>query len=307
MSAYANKALNQKARLERTTREIKSAGHYTYIQMNSDEFLDLYVHSKLKQGKTRQEIADNMRHLFEANNSLPINWTAIYDWIKKITFQTPLIGDIKNLAILARDLGVKSGILSKYKVKVYSGTPTIIMEVTPSLKSHLTGTLYLAKNPKIFTIGLGYQAAKSALKGGVVFTLLASPVFRSIDQMLEDRLTWHHFVGGVAVDLTIALASVAASVLTLAAGAVLVGTTIAAVPLLIVVFVGGAIGITATFFLEDELNYSVEEIAQYLIKHESELLKKISRRTFISPEKQPIEKFNKIKRLFGIPNIGDML
>lgn len=165
MSAYANKALNQKARLERTTREIKSAGHYTYIQMNSDEFLDLYVHSKLKQGKTRQEIADNMRHLFEANNSLPINWTAIYDWIKKITFQTPLIGDIKNLAILARDLGVKSGILSKYKVKVYSGTPTIIMEVTPSLKSHLTGTLYLAKNPKIFTIGLGYQAAKSALKG----------------------------------------------------------------------------------------------------------------------------------------------
>ena len=51
--------------------------------MNSDEFLDFYVHSKLKKGKTRQEIADNMRHLFEANNSLPINWTAIYDWIKK--------------------------------------------------------------------------------------------------------------------------------------------------------------------------------------------------------------------------------
>lgn len=219
---------------------------------------------------------------------------------KKITFQTPLIGDIKNLAILARDLGAKGGILSKYKVKVYSCTPTIIMGVTPSLKSHLTGTLYLAKNPKIFTIGLGYQAAKSALKGGV--TLLASPLFRSIDQMLEDRLTWHHFVGGVAVDLTIALASV----LTLAAGAVLVGTTIAAIPMLIVVFVGTAIGITATFFLEDELNYLVEEIAQYLIKHESELLKKISRRTFISPEKQPTEKINKIKRLFGIPSIGDM-
>ncbi|KPZ52981.1 hypothetical protein [Pseudoalteromonas sp. P1-25] len=270
--------------------------------MNSDDFLDLYVHSKLKKGKTRQEIADYMRHLFEANNNLPINWTEIYDWVKKITFQTPLIGDIKNLSILARDLSAKSGILSKYKVKVYSGTPTVIMEVTPSLKSHLTGTLYLAKNPKIFTIGLGYQAAKSALKGGVVFTLLASPLFRSIDQMLEDRLTWHHFVGGVAVDLTIALASV----LTLAAGAVLVGTTIAAVPLLIVVFVGGVIGITATFFLEEELNYLVEEIAQYLVKHESELLKKISRRTFISPEKQPIEKVNNIKRLLGIPSIGDM-
>ena len=83
MSAYENRALNQKARLENTRREIKNAGHYTYIQMNSDEFLDFYVHSKLKKGKTRQEIADNMCHLFEANNSLPINWTAIYDWIKK--------------------------------------------------------------------------------------------------------------------------------------------------------------------------------------------------------------------------------
>lgn len=31
MSAYANRALNQKARLESTRREIKNAGHYTYI------------------------------------------------------------------------------------------------------------------------------------------------------------------------------------------------------------------------------------------------------------------------------------
>lgn len=257
--------------------------------MNSDEFLDFYVHSKLKQGKTRTQIADEMHILLETKNSLPINWVAIYNWIKKIILQVPLIGDVKALAFLAADLSNKDGILSKYRVKVYSGSPTLIMEVTPSLKSHLTGTLYLAKNPKIFTVGLGYQAAKSALKGGVVFTLLASPVFRFIDQMLEDRLTWHHFVGGVAVDLTIALASVGASVMALAAGAVLVGTTIA-----------------ATFFFEDELNHLVEKIAQFLIKYESELLKKISRRTFTSPEKQPLENLKNMKGLFGIPDFGDV-
>lgn len=306
MSVYARKAIAQKRRVKKIEHEIKNAGSYTFIQMNSDEFLDFYVHSKLKQGKTRTQIADEMHILLETKNSLPINWVAIYNWIKKIILQVPLIGDVKALAFLAADLSNKGGILSKYRVKVYSGSPTLIMEVTPSLKSHLTGTLYLAKNPKIFTVGLGYQAAKSALKGGVFFTLLASPVFRFIDQMLEDRLTWHHFVGGVAVDLTIALASVGASVMALAAGAVLVGTTIAAVPLLVVVLVGGAIGITATFFFEDELNHLVEKIAQFLIKYESELLKKISRRTFTSPEKQPLENLKNMKGLFGIPDFGDV-
>jgi len=307
MSAHANRAIAKKARLERMERDIKDAGNYTFIQMNSDEFLDFYVHVQLKKGKTRIQIADELRILLETNNTPSIDYTQIYNWVKKITFQVPLIDDAKTLIILANELSKSGKILSKYKVKVYAGSPTIIMRSTPSLKSHLTGTLYLAKNPKIFTVGLGYLAAQKALKGGIVFTLIASPVFRYIDLLFDDSLTWRHVVSGIAVDLTIALASVAAAATALAIGSVVVGTTIAAVPLLIVLMVGSLFSISATFIFDEELNELVKNMAMYILSKEKELYYKLNQVAFISPEKHPeAVRLKRLKNFFGIPDFSDL-
>ncbi|TLX49834.1 hypothetical protein CWC31_15345 [Pseudoalteromonas ruthenica] len=306
MSVYARQALRRREKAYKLRREMTEAGNYTFLQMNSDEFLDFYMQVKLKRGTSRAEIAESLKTKLEGQNINPVNWADVYEWAKKGINQAPLIGDVNTLAVLAKDLHKNGGVFSKYRVKVYAGSPTVIMKVTPSLKKYLTGTSYLAKNPKIITIGVGYQAARNALKGGVVFTVIASPFFRALDQLLYDRLTWHHFVAGVAVDYAVALASVAAAAAVLAVGALLVGVTAATIPMFVVIGVAGSIGLYANFFYADELNDIIEKFALIIVDYEEIILQKLSRKQPSHLEKQPEDFMRKLHGLFGVPYLRDI-
>lgn len=131
----------------------------------------------------------------------------------------------------------QGNVFSKFKIKVYNGSPAIIMTSYPGIRAHLTGTRYLASNPKVFTIGVGKLEAAKAMKGGFVLTLAISVTFHAVDFALSDQKTWHDLVAGIAVDMAVVGAAIATSSAIIAMGGTLIAG-IAIAPLIIVVSVG---------------------------------------------------------------------
>ena len=150
------------------------------------------------------------------------------------------------------------------------------MSSYPGIRAHLTGTRYLASNPKLFTIGVGKLEVVKAIKGGFVLTLVISVTFHATDYLLNDQKTWHDLVACVAVDMAVVGAAIvttstilgvasAAGLATIIAGTVLV-------PLLVVVIVGVAFSIafsdTSDYVkvLSDELRNIENKIQSGVIK-----------------------------------------
>ena len=87
--------------------------------------------------------------------------------------------------------------------RILQWLPTVIIDSYPGIRAHLTGTRYLASNPKLFTIGVGKLEAAKAMKTGFVISLIISVTFHAIDQALNDQKTWHDLVAGIAVDMAV--------------------------------------------------------------------------------------------------------
>ena len=92
--------------------------------------------------------------------------------------------------------------------RILQWLPTVIIDSYPGIRAHLTGTRYLASNPKLFTIGVGKLEAAKAMKTGFVISLIISVAFHAIDQALNDQKTWHDLVAGIAVDMAVVGAAI---------------------------------------------------------------------------------------------------
>ncbi len=248
MSAYARRAVAERQR-QNQIKNILSGNNHTLIQMNSAEFVDYIISVKMKQGKSRSEVVDWLDELLEEHNSLSSKWKRIKDQLKTGGGLYPLFDDVKALAIIAVAMQRQGNVFGKFKIKVYNGSPAIIMSSYPGIKAHLTGTRYLASNPKLFTIGVGKLEAAKAMKGGFVLTLVISVTFHATDYFLNDQKTWHDLVAGVAVDMAVVGAAIVttSTILGVASSAsaglatIIAGTVL--VPLLVVVVVGVAFSI----------------------------------------------------------------
>lgn len=248
MSAYARRAVAERQR-QNQIKNILSGNNHTLIQMNSAEFVDYIISVKMKQGKSRSEVVDWLDELLEEHNSLSSKWKRIKDQLKTGGGLYPLFNDVKALAIIAVAMQRQGNVFGKFKIKVYNGSPAIIMSSYPGIKAHLTGTRYLASNPKLFTIGVGKLEAAKAMKGGFVLTLVISVTFHATDYLLNDQKTWHDLVAGVAVDMAVVGAAIVttSTILGVASSAsaglatIIAGTVL--VPLLVVVVVGVAFSI----------------------------------------------------------------
>jgi len=236
MSAYARRAIAERQR-QNQIKNILSGNNHTLIQMNSAEFVDYIISVKMKQGKSRSEVVDWLDELLEEHNSLSSKWKRIKDPLKTGGGLYPLFDDVKALAIIAAAMQRQGNVFGKFKIKVYNGSPAIIMSSYPGIRAHLTGTRYLASNPKLFTIGVGKLEAAKAMKGGFVLTLIISVTFHATDYLLNDQKTWHDLVAGVAVDMAVVGAAIATSSAIIAMGGTLIAG-IAIAPLIIVVSVG---------------------------------------------------------------------
>ena len=248
MSAHARRAIAQKQR-QHQIKTLLAGNNHTLLLMNSAEFVDYIISVKMKQGKSRSEAVEWIDGILAQHNSISSKWERIKDPLKTGAGLYPLFDDMKSLAIIAAAMQRQGNVFGKFKIKIYNGSPAIIIDSYPGIRAHLTGTRYLASNPKLFTIGVGKLEAAKAMKTGFVISLIISVTFHAIDQVLNDQKTWHDLVAGIAVDMAVVGAAiVTTSIILGAAGAASAGlaTIIAGsviVPLLVVVIVGVAFSI----------------------------------------------------------------
>ena len=308
MSAHARRAIAQRQR-QQQIQKILSGNNYTMLIMNSAEFVDYIISVKMKQGYSRAQAVDWIDGKLKEHNSRPNQWERYKDELKFGAGLYPLLSDVKALTVLAVALKEQGNVFGKFKIKVYNGSPAIIIDSYPRIREHLTGTRYLASNPKLFTVGVGRLEAAKSMKSGFIVTLIISVTFHALDLVLRDEATWHNFVAGVAVDMAIVAASIAASTIILTGLTAFFGTIVvatAAVPLAVVVGVGVGVTLMSLAF-KNEISMLEDLIAEKLMLLEKDINNGIIK---LIPKKPVLERgnceegFNYLRALFGIPTLN---
>ncbi|WP_394204512.1 hypothetical protein [Shewanella waksmanii] len=299
MSAYARRAIAERQR-QHQIKSLLSGNNHTLVQMSSAEFVDYIISVKMKQGMTRVEVVDSIDELLAQNDCLPASWNRHKEGLKTLGSWFPVLDDVKALTLLAVEMKRQGNVFGKFKVKVYGNAPAVIINSYPGLKAHLNGTRYLASNPKLFTIGVGKLSANKAMKGGFVVSIIFSASFHFAEQVLNDDVTWHHFVAGVAVDMAVVGVTFAAMKLGIAGISMIVAGT-ALAPLAVVV----AVGAFSAWYFEDTSEY-LAVVAKILKDFEHSLVNQIDVvQKDVSKFKYEFQKdpMGQIKRVLGIPNL----
>jgi hypothetical protein len=304
MFTYARSTIAEKQRHHQIHKAIKNNQH-TLVQMNSQEFIDYVLHTLRLQGKEQQQIVEWFENAFQKAGVNPQSWEQYKASIKTGTGFIPWGVDVVGLGAIALEMKRDGNTFSKYYVKTYNGKPNVVFKGYSGFRKHLTGTKYLASNPKVVSFGIGKLGVAKSIKTGFVVTVIISATFHAFEQMLNDQATWHDFVGGMAVDVGIAAA---ASGIAWGAVATYIGGTVAMAavgPMLAVVVVGAALMMLTTAFvdsdalsknLSDSLREAEQQFKQGLLNVQYEI-NRVERMFDADP-------IGFIHRLFGIPYFG---
>lgn len=301
MSAYARRKINNQQRQQQIQAALKNNQH-TLVQMNSDEFFDFMFNVQRLKGKSQSQIIEWVDIALEKKKVVSKEWELYKSNIKTGTSFIPFGMDSLVLGALALEMKRGGNTFAKYQIKTYNGKPNVIFKGYAGLRKDLTGTKYLANNPKVVSFGVGKLGAANAIKGGFIASVIISATFHSFEQMLSDKATWHDFVGGVSVDIGIAAVS---SGIAWGAVATYVGGAAAMVaigPMVAVVVVGAALTVLTNAFIDsDVLSNRISESlreAEQRLKDNLLKIKYEAKRLENSYEKDPI---GFMYRLFGIP------
>ena len=283
----------------------------TLVAFTVDEFLDYAVAVKVSQGMSQQDARSWIDQVVQSSATLSEatkrHWMEHRDLIKGVGAYTAVAFDLSTLGTLASDLKKGGSYFTKYRVSIHSGKAYVVINGYAGLRQHLTASRYLALNPKVVSMGVGKAGAISKVGGGVLVSVLFSVAFHALDQLMNDAVTWHHFVAGVTVDVVSAVT--AGTFAWVAVSAVFTGTAMVAVgPMVAVVIVG--IGATyALGLLSEQLDIN-ERVANALIEAEKRLTSSINQiKTEVNKgltyaDEDPV---GFMHRLFGIPYLGNRM
>lgn len=299
--SYANHKAEQikKSQRQAELAHVLENHHTTLVVMNSAEFIELALNIKQQGGMTSKQAQQWLVDLLELKSAADTAWQTYESNIKFIAGFTAIGLDARALTIIAKDLKRSGNVFAKYQVQQFQGQQHIILEGYAGMRKHLTGTRYLAANPKIVSMGIGELGAVNAIKVGFVVSVVVSVSFHGLDQLMNDQRTWHHFVGGVAADMVY---SVAVSVVSWALVAKYFGAAsmMAIGPMLAVVFIGTALAF-GVYFLDDKIQLSAK-VATMLTELEADIAAaKASTKALHAEYVSDKESF--LKRLFAIPDL----
>ncbi|ELR63137.1 hypothetical protein C942_04079 [Photobacterium marinum] len=205
--------------------------------------------------------------------------------------------DIQVLGAIALEMKRSGNTFAKYQIKIYKGKSNVIFKGYSGLRKHLTGTKYLASNPKVISFGIGKLGVKNAIKGGFITTIIISATFHAFEQMLNDQATWHDFIGGLAVDVGIAAISSG-----IAWGSI---ATYVGGPMLAVVVIGGTLTIfTSAFINSYSLSKRISDSLRALEEDTRTGLANIQRDIKRAERQYHYDPVGFMLRLFGIPYYG---
>lgn len=299
--SYANHKAEQikKSQRQAELAHVLENHHTTLVVMNSAEFVELALNIQQQGGMTSKQAQQWLVDLLELKSAAGTVWQTYESNIKFIAGFTAIGLDARALTIIAKDLKRSGNVFAKYQVQQFQGQQHIILEGYAGMRKHLTGTRYLAANPKIVSMGIGELGAVNAIKIGFVVSVVVSVGFHGLDQLMNDQRTWHHFVGGVAADT---IYSIVVTVVSWAAIAKYVGAAsmMAVGPMLAVVAVGTLLAL-AVYMFDRKFKLS-DKLATMFVELEADLIRvKASAKALQRDYASDKESF--LKRLFAIPDL----
>lgn len=278
-----------------------SKNQSVYIGLTDQEFLELIIEIKKSEKLSPTQINSWIEKTLSKHN-LSEQWKKHNSAIKNTSGTIPIALDVKALNALAEEVKKSKTAFTQYKVIKYSGAkPNIVINNYAKSKKHLAKTSFAKKQPKTISLATGKKLANNAIKSGFLLTVVISIAFHSLDQLMNDERTWHHFVGGVAVDIV--TTAIIAGVTTVTISAISGLLSVAAGPLLIVVAIGVVTWLLTSYLINtSELSLLIADelikIERQLSKNSSRLMKKIKN----VPNNDPIFLENFIRKLSGAPN-----
>lgn len=297
----------QAERQQELGRTLASNAH-TIVVMDPSEFVDFAITVKKQRGLSDAKIVAFLNDIVmqspQIGSAAKALWQSQKSNLKNYGSYAPVFSDALALQALALEMHRGGDVLSKYRVTTYNGKNYIVLKGYAGLRKQLNGTRYFANNPKIVSMAVGKLGVASKIKGGFILSVVFSVGFHSVDQLMNDKATWHDFVGGVAVD------AVAAGVGAWAAWAVVStfvgGTAMVAIgPIVAVVFVGAAVTY-ALGEIESRLQFG-NKLAGFLREAERRVLEEVDaakrevKQGLTYAEEGPVGFFH---RLFAIPYLG---
>lgn len=297
-------AISKGANASELERSLKKNEH-TLVVMNPEEFIDFIVCQKVRGGISREGVYDWMDSVIMKSGEVsPMTkqvWQENKSYIKSYGSYMPALADTKVLAALAYDLRKGGGLFTSYQIKTYSGRSYVIFKGYAGLRSQLNATRYLANNPKVVSLGVGQLGAAKAIKGGLVLSIVFTVAFHSVEQLLNDRSTWHDFVAGVSVDVVSAVAgsAIAWSTVSTVVGAAAMAT-IGPIAIVVVVGIGATYVLNAIgehYGLSGKLSRLLK-IAECRMRESVEGVQRETRKGLNYMDEDPVGFMHK---LFGIP------
>ncbi len=179
--------------------------------------------------------------------------------------------DISLLRKIFSELGYAG---TRAYIRTYGGKAHIIFKGYPGLRNILTGTKYGIENAQIIKMGIGKYGAIEAVKSGAKLTIILVSAYRVADYLLTDSATLSQLIGtlatdvvkiGIATGASILAASAISAIGTYAPAAILIGSALT--PLVVVIVVGLATGAILThldnkFNITNKLIAALEEVSE---------------------------------------------
>jgi hypothetical protein len=196
------------------------------------------------EGKTGREIKEIA---LDTTNSL-----------KKGAGYVPTVLDANTALKLIKDLGFNGKVVTK----IVNGKNYIIFKGYAGSRSLFTGTRYIASNPKVVDMAIGRMGAAKSVASGARITIFLVVPLNVLRFILDDHQTMFHLIGNITSDLVkVGIASAFATVAGVAAASIM---TLAAGPLIVTVVIGVATGLTLDYLdhkfgVTEKLINSLEE------------------------------------------------
>ena len=166
---------------------------------------------------------------------------------------------------VANQLIDELGLTGKAVIKEIQGKNYVILKGYPGLREKLTGTRYLASNPKVVDLAIGTKRVSGTMISGARLSIFVAVPMTVLQFLISEQSTLLRLVGTIASDLVkIGLSTIIASAAGMAAGAI---TTVAAGPIVAAIAFGIATAVTLeyldrTFGVTDALINAMEKAKQ---------------------------------------------
>lgn len=184
---------------------------------------------------------------------------------------------------VANQLIDELGLTGKAVIKEIQGKSYVILKGYPGLREKLTGTRYLASNPKVVDLAIGTKRVSGTMISGARLSIFIAVPMTVLQFLISEQSTLLRLVGTIASDLVkIGLSTIIASAAGMAAGAI---TTVAAGPIVAAIAFGIATAVTLEYLdrtfgvtnalvnaMEKAKQRTVGELARQIVTFERNLI-----------------------------------